>query len=269
MTPVLLDQRSIVKVGITISIGMLVVFCAGFFFGHYKAVTGDGMELNKTTALALPGPAHADTTELEQQLPQELLPGAEIDVDVPDDVAAGSASEAQTAASEQAAADVDMAIEQTTAMIGKTASEMSAGQQHQPLQLASLAPATVVIGTSGSTDDTATPDNIQQAVAVETQADANALVDPEGIIDTASAEDARYTIQVGVFADSSNAIRKQSELEAQQLSSYINGYSNKKGELRFNVRFGYFNNKSSALAALNHFENHLSGSGYVARIRRK
>jgi hypothetical protein len=73
---------------------------------------------------------------------------------------------------------------------------------------------------------------------------------------------------VGVFADEDNALRRLSELEALQLSAYVNEYANKREEVRYTVRFGYFKNKSSALAALDVFEQNLSGSGYVARIRR-
>jgi hypothetical protein len=71
-----------------------------------------------------------------------------------------------------------------------------------------------------------------------------------------------------VFADSQNAMRRMSELESQHLSAYTDGYTNKRNELRFNVRFGYFKDKSSALAALNSFEQNMSGSGYIASIRR-
>ena len=65
-----------------------------------------------------------------------------------------------------------------------------------------------------------------------------------------------------------NALRRLSELESLQLSAYVNEHTNKREEIRYTVRFGYFKNKSSALAALDVFEQNLSGSGYVARIRR-
>ena len=262
MTPVLLDQGSILKAGITVSLGMLVVFSCGYYLGHQKAVGGSAMELNQTIALALPRPAHADTEEYEPQQPQSLAPGAHIDVDSPDEASArGTIGAEASVQPPYAQAGVDAVIKQTTDSIESAAGEATAEPAGQPLQLASLEPSAAVFG-NGS-DTALSPALDQSQRAAETEANAS-----PAIIDTAAAEDARYTIQVGVFANADNALRRVSELEALQLSAYTNNYTNKRDEMRFNVGFGYFNNKSSALAALEVFEKQLSGSGYVKRIRR-
>ena len=270
MTPLLLDQRSIFRAGITISFGMLVVFFSGYYIGHQKADPGTGLGLNKTIALALPRPAHADTAELEPQIPQVQIPGAYIDVDSPQDSAAGVEPGQPTVAQEhKVKTEVETVIQQTTDIIERpSAADTSTGQANQKLQLASLEMAPAILKNGNETD------------VIEQAADKQEITGPgqqlsnridsgseTGITDTASAEDARYTIQVGVFADSENAIRRMSELESKNLSAYTDGYTNKRNELRFNVRFGYFKNKSSALAALNSFEQNLSGSGYITRIR--
>jgi cell division septation protein DedD len=134
-------------------------------------------------------------------------------------------------------------------------------QDNQQLHLASLAITPDVFKTGNDTDVTNTGDDQLPGGSIESGSQTE-------IMDTANAEDARYTIQVGAFADSQNAIRRMSELESENLSAYTNGYRNKRDELRFNVRFGYFNNKSSALTALNSFQQNMSGSGYIVRIRR-
>jgi len=254
-----------------VSVTMLVVFSSGYYIGHQKADPGKGMELNQTIALALPGPAHADTTEYEPHIPQAQIPGAYIDVDSPDETTAGFNSKQQAVTqAHSAGADVENVINETTSTIGNSAiSDVSAVQDNQQLHLASLAITADVSRKSGATDvvnktdDQAinTGDNQQLSGSIESATHAK-------IIDTANAEDARYTIQVGAFADSQNAIRRMSELESQNLSAYTDGYTNKRNKLRFNVRFGYFKDKSSALTALNSFEQNMSGSGYVARIRR-
>ena len=248
MTPVLLDQRSIIKAGISVSLGMAVVFFCGYYIGQQKAVPGTGLELNKTIALALPRPAHADTAEYEPQLPQTIAPGADIDVDSADSTTTGDESTllVQQGNTE---ASVAAAIKDTTDTIEKTAMDNSIEKNSQPLQVA-LAPESSVVFDGGSE----VPDSEQKSPGGgQMQENPAAPGELAGIVDTAAAEDARYTIQVGVFADADNALRRQSELEAQQLSSYINGYTNKRNQLRFNVRFGYFKNKSSAVAALSHF----------------
>jgi cell division protein FtsN len=271
MAPVLLDQRSLFRAGIAVSLTMLVVFFTGYYTGYHKADFGRGMGLNKTIALALPGPAHAETTEYEPHLPQAQIPGANIDVDSPDHKAAATLIEKQAVTQvHQAEAEVETVINETTSLIGKpAASDVSSGQDNQRLQLASLAITPGIIepdnkaGAIEAVDDKRTSAEEKQQFNDSTE-----TVRKIEITDTASAEDARYTIQVGVFADSENAIRRMSELESHNLSTYTNGYTHKRDAFRFNVRFGYFRDKSSAVAALTSFQQNLSGSGYVTRIRR-
>ena len=254
MTPVLLDQKSLFRAGMAVSCTMLVVFFSGYYVGHQKAGSGKVMELNKTIALALPGPAHADSTEYEPHIPRLRVPGAYIDVDSPDETAAAINEKEQAATQAHSLeTEVQTVINETTSRIeNPAAGDVSTMQDNQQLHLASLAVTPDVINTG---DDQPFSGSIESGSQTE-------------IMDTASAEDARYTIQVGAFADSQNAIRRMSELESENLSAYTNGYRNKRDELRFNVRFGYFNNKSSALTALNSFQQNMSGSGYIVRIRR-
>ena len=269
MTPILLDQTSIFRTGVAVSLAMLVVFSGGYYMGIQKAAPGSSLELNQTIALALPGPAHADTTEYEPHVPRAQMPGAYIDVDSPDEIPAdiSSAQQAVTQA-HSAGADVENVINETTNTIETSAVNDVAAVQGQQ-QLASLAISTdaatrhEVTDVINKTDDQ--PVNTGGNQQPRESGDSGVAAE---IIDTANAEDARYTIQVGAFADSQNAIRRMSELESLNLSAYTDGYRNKHNEFRFNVRFGYFKDKSSALAALSRFEQNLSGSGYVARIRR-
>ena len=271
MTPILLDQTSIFRAGVAVSFTMLVVFSSGYYIGHQKADSGKSIELNKTIALALPGPAHADTSEYGPQTPREQIPGAYIDVDSPNETSAGINSKQQAVTqAHSAGADVENVINETTSTIETPAvSGVAAVQDNQQVHLASLAVTADVFQAAGDTDVIHKTDD-QAVNKVDSQHFSGAIESgaQAQIIDTATAEDARYTIQVGAFADSQNAIRRMSELESQNLSAYTDGYTNKRNELRFNVRFGYFKDKSSALAALNSFEQNMSGSGYIARVRR-
>ena len=264
MTPLLLDQRSILKAGMTIVFSMFVVFCTGFYIGMQNPGFSRHVGLNTTIALALPSPAHADTVELEPHVPPIQSPGADIDVDSPDITGTRVA-----VLPDPAGSLVDTTGEPTASLPEKAAvGDEKAQQQDSQVQVASLSvPADLF-----SSDTEAAVINQQQgrpaagdAPTSITQTDPDRLV---AIVDNATADDARYTIQVGVFADSDNAVRRVEELETLNLSAYTQGYANKRNQLRFNVRFGYFMDKASAVAALNHFEQDLSGSGYVTRIRR-
>ncbi len=271
MAPVLFDQRRLFSAGMTIILGMLVVFVGGYYLGYQKADSGRDMGLNTTMALALPKPAHADTAHYEPYTPETQLPGANIDVDIADD--AITAIEGKDNAVIQAGkvkAQVEAVIYETTTSIETPAASATAMQQNEPqLQLASLDVTHEVLKTDNQPDlIEAIDDSRQNAGNAQQLNDGTATAKHAGAVDTATAENARYTIQVGVYADSNNALRRKSELESQQLSAYIQAYSNKRDEQRFNVRFGYFKDKSSAVAALDGFEQNMSGSGYVTRIRR-
>jgi cell division protein FtsN len=260
MAPVLLDQRSLLKAGIAITLVMSVVFFSGYYAGLNKAGTGNKMAFNKTMALALPKPAHADTTQYEPSAPQQHLPGAYIDVDSPDNTESHIEGTTRPAVQiSNAGGNVESVIKQTTNNIEEAdVKEAAAVHEDHQQQLASLSVAPAVSSQADSHNTVA--DDTQSAVTV------TATKPP--LLDTAGADDARYTIQVGVFADAENALRRKSELESQQLNAYINEYRNKRDEPRFNVRFGFFASKSGAVAALTRFEQDMSGSGYVTRIRR-
>ena len=268
MKPVLLDQRSLFKAGTGIFLGMLVVFFSGYYLGHQKAAPGDGIKLNTTMALALPRPAYADLAELEQQPPRSPGPGANIDVDSPDPAANAAAVVIGGGVPGGSVPGAD-GSNTIAGIIEDSVAAGSVDPANQQLQLASLGAATAAITKES---EAAVVEPVRQGRPGAASEPAPARIEGAGsesmITDNASADDARYTIQVGVFADEQNALRRKSELESSQLSAYITRYANKRDEPRFNVRFGYFKNKSSALAALQTFEHHMSGSGYVARIRR-
>jgi cell division protein FtsN len=263
MAPVLLDQQSIFKAGIAITLAMCMVYFIGYSMGFNKAGAGRNMEFNKSVALALPKPAHADTAEYEPYTPRQLLPGASIDVDSPDPAAAENEGNVRPASRDSnVGGNVESVIELATTRIEPTAGNDSpAPHENHQLQLASTGITPVFSYEAGS-----------EAVVIKQADDSNSTVvgaDTEQfVLDTSTAEEALYTIQVGVFADSENALRRKSELESQRLNAYISEYKNRRDELRFNVRFGYFNNRSSAIAALESFQHNMSGDGYVTRIRR-
>ena len=88
------------------------------------------------------------------------------------------------------------------------------------------------------------------------------------IVDNASEEDARYSIQVGMYKKIDNAANRVEELLSENLNAYIHEYNNANDETRYNVRFAYFSSFSSAGEALKIYQQHYTGSGYIARIKR-
>ena len=103
---------------------------------------------------------------------------------------------------------------------------------------------------------------IQDPVASE------AAPEDSAIVETANVDNARYSIQVGMYSSFDNAAKKVEKLLTDDLNAYIHEYQNQKDEIRYNVRFGYFDTFSSAGTALKVFEHSYAGSGYIAHINR-
>ena len=252
MSPVLLDQNSLRRAGLTLGMIILLVFISGYAVGYNRAASVPVVESNETVALALPGPVHANAAEFEQQIPETMEPGADIDVDVPDSAAAiDNPMLSPEGAAAELVGDADnhaIKHEQTQSEDMAATNQNSITPTNTPVQLASLTVTPdVVVSHNNEQPDVRT--NIQTQIT-----------------DTASRDDARYTIQVGMFSDLYYALSRKQELESLQLSAYIHEYKNKQDKTRFNVRFGYFNSKSSARAALSSFEQGMNGSGFITNM---
>lgn len=274
MTPVLLDQIGLLKAGFAAMLIMAGIFVSGYTIGYRSAESGDGVDLKDPVVLAMPKVAHADLSEFDSLASLVQTPAAEIEFDRPDII---------TDASDQPSAKaVKQTEKQPAAVVSETTNAIEASAPIDTTVAPSLGRSSQQHHAPGSRADMdAGFDTIQiqsdgsQAVGQAQDTDATppaandrATRTGAGIQDTAGTDGARYTVQVGVFSNTDNAIRKKTELESQKLAAYINEYRNKSDQLRYNVRFGYFKDKSSAAAALSRFEQEMSGSGYVTRIRR-
>jgi cell division septation protein DedD len=76
----------------------------------------------------------------------------------------------------------------------------------------------------------------------------------------------KYTIQAGVYGSLHNAENMMKTLQLQKYEAYISDYINGKNETRYNVRFGYFSDKKSAISSLEKFKSNKNGDGYLVRF---
>lgn len=76
----------------------------------------------------------------------------------------------------------------------------------------------------------------------------------------------KYSVQVGMYGRLLNAENMMKMLQAQQYDAYVSDYTNKKNETRYNVRFGYFVDKKSAIAKLKEFKAAQKGDGYLVKF---
>jgi cell division protein FtsN len=275
MAPLLLDHRSLFRAGLYLGLCGVLIFFGGYYTGYQKAAQNGDIAMSRTMALALPGAALADASEFEPQVPVTTEPGADIDVDSPDNTVAKT-THSHDIDTEQAKPGV----------LGEQSNPPSVANK---MQVVNTQPEKAISNNNSTEPEVASSKHASGSVSIVNKVAtekpdlqlASLKVTPEvlestddativqnQLIDTADANSARYTIQVGMYADMGNAERRVAELEAQQLSAYIDAYTNKQDKERFNVRFGYFNSMSSARKALAVYENQFSGSGYIASMRR-
>jgi hypothetical protein len=79
-------------------------------------------------------------------------------------------------------------------------------------------------------------------------------------------DEIKYSIQVGVYGRLANAENMMKMLQVEQYEAYITDYTNKKNETRYNVRFGYFQDKKSALTSLEKFKSDNNDDGYLVKF---
>lgn len=83
----------------------------------------------------------------------------------------------------------------------------------------------------------------------------------------AARHNARYSVQVGVFRHRLNAQKQVKTLTQQGLNAYLLDYLNKRKQTRYNVRFGYYQQKKNALLALQQYRlNQQDHSGYLVKL---
>lgn len=112
----------------------------------------------------------------------------------------------------------------------------------------------------------ATKTQVTRIKATKTEVFKNEIIK---IIDNASEADAKYSIQVGLYGIRINAQRRVDELIKKQLSGHLTNFVNEKGDVLFNVRFGYFLDKVSVNEALKIYQQKYTGDGYIIKLKRK
>lgn len=72
-----------------------------------------------------------------------------------------------------------------------------------------------------------------------------------------------FSIQVGAFASQENAQKLVDEIKAKGFEAYISEYVSTKGVVKYNVRFGHFNEKTQARKRLDAFKQIFTMPAYV------
>jgi len=259
--PTLLDHRSYKLLLATLILFSFGSFVFGYISGYEKAEDVLLAEIDSQEML-LPEIDISQLAQLEAQPPEVEEPGASIDVDSVD-VDTEATTALKPAIEDKQVVQANKPV--VTRPVAKQADAITAPvtniaevEKEDPkpsVMLASLdpVPPEVALGVGGPPAEA--EDIIDQSQATE-----------QLIVDDATRETGRYSIQVGMYSSFNNAANRVEELINNNLNAYIQDYKNSKGEPRYNVRFGYFASLTSAKQALALFEQNHAGSGYIARI---
>lgn len=232
MAPLLIDSRDLFKFVLVSVVTVIIVFTSGVFVGHQRAATyyQAGRDVYP---LPLPGRATVAENLLETQLPLEIEAGEFIDVDHPE-------------------------------------SSVRPVTNNVPVQTLVSVPEKI---TEIQQDDKAvqTKENSQKNAAntekhvISTQPDA-AIASVVSSSRTGGLDNIKYSIQAGVYGRLVNAENMMKMLQMQRYEAYITDYTNRKNETRYNVRFGYYPDKKSALESLGRFKSDKNGDGYLVKF---
>jgi cell division septation protein DedD len=247
MAPILIDPRGLIKLGLISLLTLLVVFFAGYFSGYQKAVVFY-TTANEIEALDLPEHGAKDSSDVNAQLPKMTVPGEEIDVDQPVDI------------------KPDLARDNSSQTEGLVIAQAENTTTEIP---------TKVVGVSS--DDITQLDMTEEAIAklspkklIEVIPDDATQLKKEYIeisnLTADALDEIKYSAQVGVYGNLVNAENMVKLLQAKSFNAYVSDYTNKKNETRYNVRFGYFLDKKSAISALKKYKKSEKGDGYLVNF---
>jgi len=241
MAPILIDGRGLFKLGFIAVVSITLIFFGGFFAGYQKAV-GFYQFASDSQSLELPVVTADEMNEWEPKTPETAVIGENIDVDQPQ---VGLHENASIAAVNGSHVDKHATGKQ---VVNKVKTKQSS---KQPSRQVTGAQSVVMNRKTIPVDN-----KLAESIAMTEK--------PE--ITSVDFKNAKYSIQTGMYGNLINAENMMNMLQAQSLNAYISDYKNKKGDTRYNVRFGFFQNKRSALSTLSEYKELGKGDGYLVRF---
>ncbi len=271
MAPILIDNRGLIKLGLISVITTVIVFAVGFLSGYQQATTfyaaGSEVEI-----LALPVPAVLLETDVGPQVPDTIVAGADIDVDQPQVESKANTknsvvkSKVFTSSNKEKVNKTNEApTSNKPASLGRASIEHAYIESSGKLnnKVSSHDKNILNKNTRFSSKESSINESINKTVILnsfQNELGESAVTKEHDLVVVASLTSAelnsiKYSIQVGTYGRLVNAENMMRMLRAQHIDAYVSDDTNKKNEIRYNVRFGYFVDKKSAKIALKNYIN--------------
>ena len=253
MAPILIDTRGLIKLGLVSLLTLIVIFAAGFFSGYQKA-TMHSTTISKTEILVLPEQSVLGISDIEPQIPGVISAGEAIDVDRPKiSLKVEPSNDNKKSEQNNIAAAVSKQTEK---------SKIDA-----PIDVSSVTPETMASSVKKNetvktnrvknNNDSVPENNTESFVFIPIAVSALSVDELNKI---------KYSVQVGMYGNLANADNMKKMLQAQQFDAYVSDYTNKKNETRYNVRFGYYADKKTAISELERYKTTKNGDGYLVNF---
>lgn len=227
MAPILINQSDFGKIGLIIVLVLVFTFTGGYLIGQQQASLFFEDD-QSNDLLPLSEQSRASITELKNSSADD----AAISITT---TSGSTASDSTVNATTAEAVDVDT----------ENSSELEVDPVFSSTTLKvdpKVGPETAVVAKAS-------------AVTEASQSSNSAMLKDEAEI--------KFSIQVAVYGSLKNAEKMMKKLQKKHLDAYVSDYVSKQNHVRFNVRFGYFNDKESAMNALQDYSDNQQGDGYL------
>ena len=180
----------------------------------------------------------------EPKVPETIVAGAEIDVDQPGATATEEGATGNKTDPDIVAIAVDMKAGKALHNINDVSEAEAAPEQIKPQHKQV---------------------NTRQSLKnIELQKDVGSV--DISSLSSAELNSIKYSIQVGMYGRLTNAQNMVKQLQAKDFDAYVSDFTNKKNETRYNVRFGYFQDKQAAKSALKQYRQSQQADGYLVKF---
>lgn len=253
IAPLLIDSRGLLKFGFSLTLIAIFIFGGGFFAGFQQAAAIQQAG-NYTQALILPERVEPSEISIASLPPETIAAGEDVDVDEP---------KVAPAIPTDSIAPVIVTVK----------------KDEQPVKIASLpktketelraASKTLIKNHVSDSKQTPSVEDVVTDNSIITAQPANEDNVATHLVTAFTSKELskiKYSVQVGMYGKLVNAENMMKMLQAQQFDAYITDYRNKKNEVRYNVRFGYFADRKSAIQRLKKFKSDQVGDGYLVRF---
>ncbi len=262
MAPILIDNRGLRKLGFIAVLITLFTFAGGFLLGYQQA-TVFYVAGSESGSLSLPMKNASVDGDIEQQEPEIVDAGEKIDVDQPEVYQPEIAMLAidQTKVIKKADTKIKqhgLKQEKLTTQAAISSVDEKSAAVIESINASNLSKYETQVEKSGPAIDKTS--GIAASIKVNNQAKQTKAA---ALITTDEANKIKFSIQVGIYGRLINAQNMKRKLQAQHLDAYVSDSGNKKNKFRYNVRFGYFVDKNSAITALEEYKNSQKGNGYL------